>query len=123
MGNPENKDFEKTGNSSQPDPKSPGQQDEIITNADEDAGAEISDEELALLDFSDEGRDGAGLLRGELDKTDDDGEALNEVTNLSGDDLDVPGSEDDDDNEIIGAEDEENNLYSRPDNENAEDVI
>jgi len=32
---------------------------------------------------------------------------------LSGDDLDVPGSELDDDEEDIGSEDEENNFYSR----------
>jgi hypothetical protein len=32
---------------------------------------------------------------------------------LSGDDLDVPGSELDDDQEDIGSEDEENNYYSR----------
>ena len=31
---------------------------------------------------------------------------------VTGDDLDVPGSEDDDDNEDIGEEDEENNYYS-----------
>lgn len=31
---------------------------------------------------------------------------------FSGDDLDVPGSEDDDEAENIGSEDEENNLYS-----------
>ena len=30
----------------------------------------------------------------------------------TGDDLDVPGSENDDDNELIGEEDEENNYYS-----------
>jgi hypothetical protein len=31
---------------------------------------------------------------------------------VTGDDLDVPGSEDDDANEDIGEEDEENNYYS-----------
>ena len=31
---------------------------------------------------------------------------------MSGNDLDVPGSEDDDANEEIGEEDEENNSYS-----------
>ena len=35
----------------------------------------------------------------------------------SGDDLDVPGSEEDDANEEIGEEDEENNSYSLPDPE------
>ena len=122
MANQENQSVQTENATPEHDPKSTNQQDEIITNADEDANTEISDEELALLDLSDEGRDGAGLLRAELDKTDDDGEALNEVVNLSGDDLDVPGSEQDDDNEAIGEEDEENNLYSRSDNEGSEDV-
>lgn len=31
---------------------------------------------------------------------------------VSGDDLDVPGSELDDDSELVGSEDEENNYYS-----------
>jgi len=47
-----------------------------------------------------------------LDNTDDDGEKLNESTDMSGKDLDVPGSEDDDADEKIGEEDEENNSYS-----------
>ena len=47
-----------------------------------------------------------------LDSTDDDGEKLNESSDMSGNDLDVPGSEDDDDDEEIGEEDEENNSYS-----------
>lgn len=33
-------------------------------------------------------------------------------TDFAGEDLDIPGSEDDDDMEDIGSEDEENNLYS-----------
>ena len=36
---------------------------------------------------------------------------------LTGDDLDVPGSELDDEEEDIGSEDEENNYYSLGDNE------
>ena len=52
-----------------------------------------------------------------LDKTDDDGTPLNEKVNLSGSDLDVPGSEADDANEKIGEEDEENNSYSLRDAE------
>jgi hypothetical protein len=47
-----------------------------------------------------------------LDQRDEDGELLNERTDLSGKDLDVPGSEEDDANEEIGEEDEENNPYS-----------
>ena len=41
-----------------------------------------------------------------------DPETWNEVSDLSGDDLDVPGSELDDEMEEIGSEDEENNYYS-----------
>ena len=47
-----------------------------------------------------------------LDNTDDDGEKLNESSDMSGNDLDVPGSEDDNADEEIGEEDEENNSYS-----------
>jgi hypothetical protein len=61
--------------------------------------------------------DQVNLDHAQVDKTDDEGEPLNETVNLSGDDLDVPGSEDDDDNEEIGEEDEENNSYSLPDKE------
>lgn len=52
-----------------------------------------------------------------LDNTDDEGTPLNEKVNLSGSDLDVPGSEEDDANEKIGEEDEENNPYSLRDPE------
>lgn len=52
-----------------------------------------------------------------LDNTDDEGTPLNEKVNLSGSDLDVPGSEEDDANEKIGEEDEENNAYSLRDPE------
>ena len=41
-----------------------------------------------------------------------DPEAFNEVSDFTGDDLDVPGSELDDAMEEIGNEDEENNYYS-----------
>ncbi len=47
-----------------------------------------------------------------LDNEDEDGDALNEKVEVSGDDLDVPGAEEDDANEAIGEEDEENNSYS-----------
>ncbi|MEO6219457.1 MAG: hypothetical protein ABIO81_03445 [Ginsengibacter sp.] len=52
------------------------------------------------------------LAKSTLDNTDEDGELLNEENDMSGDDLDVPGAEDDDANEAIGEEDEENNSYS-----------
>ena len=96
-----------------PDPKLPGINDEPVTNADEGANTEISDEELALLDSTEQDQESDNLSKATLDKTDEDGEVLNEFTDLSGNDLDVPGSEYDDENEIIGAEDEENNVYSQ----------
>lgn len=51
--------------------------------------------------------------------------ALDKKHNLSGKDLDVPGSELDDDEEAIGSEDEENNYYSLggDDHENLEEDI
>ena len=52
------------------------------------------------------------LRRAKLDMTDDEGEILNEGSGLSGNDLDVPGSEADDAEEAIGEEDEENNSFS-----------
>lgn len=51
-----------------------------------------------------------------LNDTDDDGDELNEISDLSGNDLDVPGAEEDDEDEAIGEEDEENNDYSLGDN-------
>jgi len=60
------------------------------------------------------------LKRSQLDNTDNDGESLNEQSSAddaSGEDLDIPGAEDDDPNEIIGEEDEENNGYSVADTE------
>ena len=55
---------------------------------------------------------------GSFDRSNDGGddELLDEFVvgpDLSGDDLDVPGSELDDDMEDLGSEDEENNYYSR----------
>ncbi len=57
-------------------------------------------------------KDEKNLENARLDNTDEDGESLNEKTNISGSDLDVPGSEEDDADEEIGEEDEENNSYS-----------
>ena len=59
------------------------------------------------------------LQSARLDNTDNDGTPLNEksaATDLTGEDLDVPGAEQDDAAEKIGAEDEENNQYSKPGN-------
>jgi hypothetical protein len=75
----------------------------------------VSDEEKDLLEesmISMSTADDMNLKNASLDSKDDDGDELNEEDGLSGDDLDVPGSEDDDANEEIGEEDEENNNYS-----------
>ena len=77
--------------------------------------ANVSREErTALQDAADKlpTRDQENLDRAKLEKRDEDGELLNEISNQSGSDLDIPGSEADDDNEAIGEEDEENNSYS-----------
>ncbi|MEO7562082.1 MAG: hypothetical protein ABIT07_05765 [Ferruginibacter sp.] len=60
------------------------------------------------------------LKRSELDTTDEDGTPLNEGSSgndLSGADLDIPGTEADDEEEKTGEEDEENNGYSQADSE------
>ncbi|MFC0771732.1 hypothetical protein [Terrimonas alba] len=59
--------------------------------------------------------DQQALEQATLDQVDDEGEPLSEKTSLSGDDLDIPGSELDDANEEIGEEDEENNSFSLDD--------
>lgn len=65
-------------------------------------------------------RDEMNLQRAAMDNEDEDGAPLNEKgfgqsEDVSGDDLDVPGTEADDANEEIGEEDEENNAYSASD--------
>ena len=88
-----------------------------------DDTSDVSPEERSLLDESIENsitRDNNNLKSSRLDSTDDDGEPLNEgssADDVSGEDLDIPGAEDDDENELIGEEDEENNSYSRADTE------
>jgi hypothetical protein len=88
---------------------------------DGDADAEISEEEISLLENSgpvEPGSDTDNLNRSKLDQEDFDGDTLNEVAstqNVDGNDLDVPGTEMDDANEEIGEEDEENNVYSNAD--------
>jgi len=87
-------------------------------NADKDAN--VSNAERELLQRSSESmasKEDEQWRESQLDKTDDEGVALNEKVNVSGSDLDVPGSEDDDANEEIGEEDEENNSYSLSDEE------
>ena len=84
-----------------------------IDTEDKDAG--ISTDELELLDSGNGEEDNLNLKEAQLDYTDDDGEALNEGSDLSGKDLDVPGNDLDDADELIGEEDEENNSYSKSD--------
>ncbi len=65
-------------------------------------------------------RDNKNLQVSELDKTDADGELLNEQSGadgLSANGLDIPGANDDDADESLGEEDEENNGYSQADTE------
>jgi len=60
------------------------------------------------------------LKQADLDNEDDEGEPLNEGSSSAshgGEDLDIPGAEDDDADEAIGEEDEENNDYSEADTE------
>ncbi|MEO6490667.1 MAG: hypothetical protein ABIO04_12060 [Ferruginibacter sp.] len=85
--------------------------------------SDITPEEISLLDESIENAiigDSNNLKRSKLDNLDEDGTPLNEKSSsddLSGNDLDIPGAEDDDENELIGEEDEENNSYSQADTE------
>ncbi len=80
-----------------------------------DDESNVSKEDALLLERSADSQAGPedeAWRQSTLDNSDEDVEPLNEETEFSGKDLDVPGSEDDDDNEEIGAEDEENNSYS-----------
>jgi len=77
------------------------------------SASEAADLEEAANDMPTE--DDMNLRRAALDNTDNEGILLNEESfnrNISGSDLDVPGSEDDDLDEETGEEDEENNSYS-----------
>ncbi|MES2704217.1 MAG: hypothetical protein V4649_16370 [Bacteroidota bacterium] len=80
--------------------------------------ADLTREDLMILQATEQNmdtRDASNLMHSALDTADDDGDPLNEESSLydvTGSDLDVPGSESDDDNEAIGEEDEENNYYS-----------
>ena len=60
-----------------------------------------------------------------LDSTDDDGDPLNEESfgeEVSGDDLDIPGADDDELDEEIGDGDEENDGYNTDKNEDDSDI-
>jgi len=88
-----------------------------ITSSGSDA--DVTAEDIRALESADQGMDTTdsnNLQFASLDDVDDDGDPLNEESSLNmdmtGEDLDVPGSSDDDTDEIIGEEDEENNYYS-----------
>lgn len=95
-----------------------------------DRRSNVTPEERA--DLARMGRDGAvdePLREGLLDSTDEDGTPLNEKSfgegrndDLSADDLDIPGADDDDRDEAIGDEDEENEDYSISDNNDDTDI-
>ncbi len=81
--------------------------------------ADVTDEDRVIFEAIDANAntpDSLNLQNVLLDEVDDDGDLLNETSRrtqpLSGDDMDIPGSEDDDEDESIGSEDEENNYYS-----------
>jgi hypothetical protein len=77
---------------------------------------DIPEDDKVALENDDEIQntdDDRDVSRATLDKTDFEGDELNEESDTSGRDLDVPGSEDDDDDEETGEEDEENNSYSQ----------
>jgi hypothetical protein len=85
--------------------------------------------DLASASRDDGGEDKETLRTGLLDSTDDDGTPLNEKSfgegrndDVSADDLDVPGAEEDDRDEVPGEEDEENEDYSISDNNDDTDI-
>jgi hypothetical protein len=88
---------------------------------DMDADADVSYEERKILhdaEYSTTDEDDLNMQGKDLDDTDDDGDKLEEKSfkdDVTGSDLDVPGSEDDDADEEVGDEDEENNAYSGDD--------
>jgi hypothetical protein len=90
------------------------------------AGSNVTKEEKkALRDASQKTvgiKDEENLEQAQLDNKDEDGELLNERTDVSGSDLDIPGSKEDDADEEIGEEDEENNSFSL-DSEDEDDSV
>ena len=99
----------------------PGFNDEQDDELTSDTSVNVSKQEKDLLDEAGTAiPDDQQLKQARLDNEDEDGEPLNEGSlsnSHSGEDLDVPGAEDDDANEQIGEEDEENNDYSLSDSE------
>lgn len=101
----------------------PSSADEENFNVEDDGDANVSPTEKRLLAKAgnmEYTEDEEQLRRARMDNTDNDGDPLNEEgfgEDYSGEDLDVPGAEEDNDDEEIGEEDEENNSYSLPDND------
>lgn len=89
-----------------------------------DNNSNVSRQEKKDLQQADEDmptKDDENLRNASMDNEDEDGEPLNEEgfgEDVSGGDLDVPGTEADDANEEIGEEDEENNAFSASDENN-----
>lgn len=108
--------------------------DDVLESKEDDLGivmgndADVTPAEKAMLSNLDQRQaDSEDLVLSEasLDNRDEDGTPLNEKgfgRDLSGEDLDVPGADEDDDDEAIGEEDEENNEYSIDDNEDDDEV-
>ena len=100
--------------------------DVTISSADEEGAGifddddNVSKEEKELLENAAESmgtEDDMNLKNANLDNKDLNGDLLNEEDDVSGNNLDVPGVEDDDADEATGSEDEENNEYSEADTE------
>lgn len=105
--------------SSDEEPEATGEPDEDDVTEEAEDDADVTEDEKIALERTEQmdTQDNENLFESELDDTDEDGERLNEGEDFSGDDLDVPGEEEDDADEAIGEEDEENNAYSSGDNE------
>lgn len=90
-----------------------------ITDNSVSAESDVTADEREALERTEnmDTQDNENLYRAELDDEDFEGEKLNEEEDFSGNDLDIPGEEEDDANEEIGEEDEENNAYSLGDNQ------
>jgi hypothetical protein len=102
------------------DEEEPGgnEDEDDLADGSSDPDSEVTNEERKALERTEDvdTEDNEGLYNAELDDEDFEGDKLNEANDVSGDDLDVPGAEEDDADEEIGEEDEENNDYSLGDN-------
>ena len=94
-----------------------GDDDELVSSNDSDV-TPTERHVLENVEYRRADSEDQPLLDSALDNTDGDGAPLNEGSfgrDVSGDDLDVPGADEDDADEEIGEEDEENNEYSLDD--------